>query len=98
MPQGGARRIELVGEYDLSQITETAALFDALSPDGPATIDMTRVSYVDSSFLKELVKLRARLIPHRITLLVGQENVRRLLRIVKFEMLFEIQASPEGPP
>lgn len=87
-----SRRIELVGEYDLSQKPDLAALFGALEPHGPATIDMTQVTYVDSSFLKELVKLRKRLIPHRITLLVRSANVRRLLRLVKFDLLFDIRA------
>lgn len=68
----GARRIELIGEYDLSQKAEVAALFGALAPDGPATINMTEVSYVDSSFLHELLKLRKRL-GHPITLL-GRRN------------------------
>ncbi len=91
LPQGQTRRIELVGEYDVSQKRELAALFGALEPGGPATIDLTRVTYVDSSFLNELVKLRTRFIPHQITLLVRSDNVRRLLRLVKFDLLFEIQ-------
>lgn len=89
-PQGQTRRLELVGEYDLSQRDETAALFGALSPNGPATIDMSRVDYVDSSFLHELVKLRKRLTPHRITLVVRSEAVRRILHLVKFDLLFDI--------
>lgn len=84
------RRIELVGEYDLSQKAEIAALFGALAPDGPATIDMSQVSYVDSNFLVELLKLRKRLV-HPITLLVRSEHIRRVLRIVNFEHLFEIK-------
>lgn len=96
--QGQTRRIELVGEYDISQKPQVAALFGALEPGGPATIDMTKVTYIDSSLLNELVRLRLRFIPHQITLVVGHENVRRLLRIVKFDRLFEIQAPPRTVP
>lgn len=93
-PQGQTRRVELAGDYDVSQKHELAALFRALEPGGPATIDMTKVTYIDSSFLHELMKLRARLMGQRITLLVRSDNVRRILRIVNFDVLFEIQAPP----
>lgn len=96
LPRGQTRRLELIGEYDLNQKGELGALFRALSPDGPATIDMSRVTYVDSSFLQELVRLRKRLTPHRITLLVRSDNVRHLLRLVKFDLLFDIEAPSDG--
>lgn len=87
------RRIELIGEYDISQKPQIAALFEALDPGGPATIDMTRVSYIDSSFLNELIRLRMRFVPHQITLLVRGDNVRRILGLVKFDRLFEIESA-----
>jgi len=96
LSQGQTRRIELVGEYDISQKPDVAALFRALEPGGPATIDLRRVTYVDSSFLNELVKLRTRFIPHPITLLVRDGNVRRILRLVKFDLLFAIHDPPDG--
>jgi anti-anti-sigma regulatory factor len=95
-PEGRTRRLELVGKYALGQKGEIAALFGALSPDGPATIDMSRVTYLDSTFLHELTRLRARLTPHRITLLVRSESIRRLLRLAKFDPLFEIQSFSDG--
>lgn len=90
--QRPSRRIELVGEYDISQKPQIAALFEALHPGGPATIDMTRVSYIDSSFLNELIKLRMRFVPHQITLIVREDNIRRILGLVKFDRLFEIES------
>lgn len=57
----------------------------------PTTIDMSRVTYIGSSFLHELTTLRTRLMPHRITLLVRSDNIRRLLKLVKFDLLFEIR-------
>src|SRR5579863_1487708 len=91
LPRGQTRRLELVGEYDLTQQDELGALFRALPPDGPATIDMSRVTYVDSSFLHELTRLRTRLIPYRVTLLVRTESIRRLLKLANFDLLFEIK-------
>ena len=49
-----ARRIELNGEYDVSQKEAIAALFAALPPDGPAVIDLSKCTYVDSTFLSNL--------------------------------------------
>lgn len=42
---------------------------------------------------KELGALppRTRVIPRRLSILVRRENIRRLLKLVKFDLLFEIQ-------
>jgi anti-anti-sigma factor len=87
---GSIPRIELYGEYDLSQKEAIASLFEALPPDGPAVIDLTKVTYVDSTFLSELVRLRRRFKEHPITLLGAKDQVMRVLRLVSFERLFEI--------
>jgi anti-anti-sigma factor len=84
------RRIELNGECDVSQIQAVASLFEALRPDGPAVIDLTSVTYVDSLFLGELLKLRRRFREHSITLVGATGNVARILRIVQFNQLFTI--------
>jgi anti-anti-sigma factor len=85
-----ARRVELDGEYDLSQKEAIASLFEALRPDGPAVIDLTKCTYVDSTFLSELVKLRQRFKEHPITLVGASGSVMRVLRLVHFNRLFEI--------
>lgn len=89
-PQSATRRIDLVGEYDLNQKQELAALFRALAPDGPAVIDLTNVTYMDSTVLNELVKLRDRFKAQTVTLLVRSKNIVRLLQTVKFDKLFEV--------
>ena len=38
------RRLELFGEYDLNEKGELGTLFGALPADGPATIDLSRVT------------------------------------------------------
>jgi anti-anti-sigma factor len=83
-------RIELNGEYDLAQRAQMASLFEALRPDGPAVIDLTKVTYVDAAFLSELIKLRRRFKQHPITLAGAKADVKRVLRLVSFEELFEI--------
>jgi anti-anti-sigma factor len=83
-------RIELNGEYDLSNKEEIASLFGSLRAGGPAVVDLTNVTYMDSTVLQELVKLRDRFEAQTITLLVRSENVRRLLQVVQFENLFEV--------
>jgi anti-anti-sigma factor len=87
------RRIELDGEYDLSRKDELTSIFASLEPDGPATIDLTKVSYVDSTFLHVLATLHFRLKEHGVTLVGANSQVRRLLSIVKFDQLFQIADS-----
>jgi len=83
-------RIELNGEYDLSSKDDIASLFRSLRADGPAVIDMVKVTYIDSTFLKELAGLRSRFKQHPITLLGINKNLQRILHIANFDGLFEI--------
>jgi anti-anti-sigma regulatory factor len=74
------RRIELEGEYDLSQREQIAALFGSLRADGPVVID--------STFLHLLAALRLRFKGQSITLTGATANIKRILKLVKFEQLF----------
>lgn len=85
-----ARGIALEGEYDLADRGALATLFGSLRAGSPVTIDLTKVTYLDSTTLTELMKLQARFQEHPIRLLVGSGFIRRVLRIVRFEQLFEI--------
>ncbi len=78
------------GEYDIADREALATLFGALRADGPATIDLTKVTYLDATMLTELLKLQARFKEHSIKLLVRSGIIRRVLRIVRFEQIFEI--------
>lgn len=82
-------RLELRGEYDLTNRDDIASLFRALRADGPAVIDMAKVTYIDSTVLHQLVELRSRFKDHLVTLLVNK-HMRRIFRIVNFDGLFEI--------
>jgi anti-anti-sigma factor len=86
----GARRVQLVGEYDMADKDTLASLFGALAPDGAVVIDMTKVTYIDSTFLHQIDALRLRLKEHRVTLLGVNKQAQELLHIVNFDHLFQI--------
>lgn len=83
-----AHHIELDGEYDLTRKEELRLLFAALPDNTAAVIDLSRVSYVDSTFLHELALLHFRLRAPGVTLTGANASIRRLLSIVKFDQLF----------
>jgi anti-anti-sigma factor len=82
------RRIELEGEYDLSKREQIAALFGSLPADGPVVIDLTKVTFIDSTFLHLLGAMRLRFKEQSITLAGASPNIKRVLTLVKFERLF----------
>ena len=63
-----AREIVLRGEYDLSDRDSLSALFGALRTDGPAVIDLTEVTYMDSTILESgcHTALASRRLPHHV--------------------------------
>ena len=85
-------RIELNGEYDLSTKEDVSSLFQSLRANGPVVIDMTQVTYIDSSFLHELATLHSRLSPHPITLLGVSMHLQHVFDILNLKGLFEILA------
>jgi anti-anti-sigma factor len=84
-------RIELNGEYDLARKQELSALFDSLAGDDPVVIDITNVTYVDSTALRELSTLRLRNPDRAITLFGPNSNVRRVFALASFDRVFDIR-------
>jgi anti-anti-sigma factor len=84
----GSPDIELSGEYDLARKQEVAALFAAVNGKASITIDMREVTYVDSTFLNELVTMRLRLQERSVTLVGARPNVVRVLRLAKLDRFF----------
>lgn len=82
--------LTLSGEYDLARREELTALFTAVE-GGPVTMDMTAVSYIDSTFLAELAAMRFRLNDSAVTLVGIQPNIRRVLQIAKLDRFFSFQ-------
>jgi HptB-dependent secretion and biofilm anti anti-sigma factor len=82
--------VELSGEYDLNRKHELALIFESLEGDDPIVIDLAKVSYLDSTMLNELSILRSRNQARQITLRGASENIRRILRLVNFDTLFNV--------
>lgn len=85
---GSDRHIVLSGEYDVARKAELAALFGSIRNGDPVTLDMTEVTYVDSTFLHELVSLRMRRQERSVTLVGVQANVARILGIAQLDGFF----------
>ena len=80
--------VVLSGDLDIYGAPAVRRVLDAL--DGPGTIDMRDVAYLDSSALAELARVARRVGVGAVTLVVGSENVRRVLEITRFGELFAI--------
>jgi len=78
--------VRLTGELDLSNVSSLRAKLGAV--DGPAVVDLSEVTYLDSTALNELANLRRRV--GAVTLVVASPNVRRTLEIVGFSRSFRI--------
>ncbi len=83
--------VRLAGELDLSNVSSLRLKLAAI--DGPAVVDLSEVTYLDSTALNELALLRRRV--GSVALVVGSANVRRTLEIVGFNTSFRIVAKRE---
>jgi anti-anti-sigma factor len=80
--------VRLIGEYDIARREELARAFQSVNNGDPLLIDMSEVSYVDSTFLNELAALRLTDRRRLITLAGVSQHVARLLKTVSFDRLF----------
>jgi len=87
-PASAARRVVLEGEYDLTRKAEIATLFQALDGDGELIIDLTNVTYLDSTVLDQLAALRRRSARRSITLAGANDHIRHIFTIVGFDRIF----------
>ncbi|HEX3468587.1 MAG TPA: STAS domain-containing protein [Candidatus Elarobacter sp.] len=78
--------VRLAGELDLSNVSSLRAKLAAI--DGPAVVDLSDVTYLDSAALNELASLRRRV--GSVALVVDSPNIRRTLEIVGFHGVFRI--------
>ena len=81
----------LSGEYDIARREELTDLFRSID-GGPVIMDMTEVSYIDSTFLAELATMRFRLNGSSVTLVGVQPNIARVLQIAKLDRFFTFAA------
>lgn len=87
-------RVELDGEYDLTRKQEVAELLATLDPMAPVEVDLSRVTYLDSTVLHELASLRMRCRERPVTIVGANPNVRRILHLVQFDEIFTVLDSP----
>ena len=83
--------VALSGEVDLDRAPAVRASFASI--DGPVVIDLSSVTYLDSSLLNELARLRRRV--GDVALVVTSPQVRRILDIVGFTNKFRVVERPE---
>ncbi|HTD36360.1 MAG TPA: STAS domain-containing protein [Candidatus Limnocylindrales bacterium] len=84
--QTSATIIALRGELDLSNVAALRASLGTIS--GPAVVDLSDVTYLDSTALYELDAFRRRV--GSVALVVASPNVRRTLEIVGFQKFFRV--------
>ena len=82
--------VRLRGEYDLARKDEVSALFDTLEGAGPVVIDMSDVTYIDSTILGQLASLRLRSSARPIELRGVNQRIRRIFNIVGFDSVFSL--------
>jgi anti-anti-sigma factor len=90
--RGSARKnqVALDGEWDLSRKAELIALLGTLAKNSPATIDLRECTYADSTTFSILAALQLKFREVPITLLGAQPQLRRILKIIAFDQLFNI--------
>jgi anti-anti-sigma factor len=84
------------GEIDISRVSELRDEIMALATDRPVVLDLSRVSYLDSSGLGMLVLLRKRLARcgMAVTLVDVQPHVRRIFDVTGLDRGFDFELAP----
>ncbi len=85
--------IALRGEYDLARRAELERSLAGAELSKVAILDLSSVSYMDSTALAVLVRLRKRMSARgsaTIRLVAPQPNIRRLLALTELDQVFEI--------
>lgn len=90
---GAEVTLELVGELDAAGVDPVLEAATQLPADGHLTIDMSQLTFMDSSGIRVLMSLdlRRRAEGWELTLLAPQPQVLRVLRLCGFEDRFEIR-------
>ncbi len=94
MQNGSAssNHLQLFGEYDLARKQELASALASIDGSISIVIDMRHVTYIDSTFLNELLAMRLRLQERSVTLVGAQPNVVRVLQLAKLDRFFAFRA------
>lgn len=90
----GARRVALRGAIDLARRDEVAACFEPLwRGDADVVIDLSEVSFMDSSGLSALATLARDLEPHgrRVVCIGARRPVARLIRLAGIDTVVDLR-------
>jgi anti-anti-sigma factor len=80
------RELRLIGELDVATVPALEDAFASLAGDGPVTLDLSELTFIDSSGLHAIVQFASSLDGEGpLTLAHPSENVLRLLEIVKLD-------------
>lgn len=91
--------VRLHGEVDLSwSQTVRRAVLDALDEDTTVGVELSAVSYIDSSGIAALVEgfQRARLRGSRFVLVAVSDAVRAVLELARLDRVFVLVAGPDA--
>jgi anti-sigma B factor antagonist len=95
----GATLVELVGEFDLYTGSRFERVVLAAMGRGATDIvvDLSGVTFIDSTTIGVLMRTRQRLaaLRGRLLLVCRDQNILRLLRVTTLDRLFEVYASSE---
>jgi anti-sigma B factor antagonist len=81
----------LIGELDIGTVPTFQAAFASYTGSGPLTLDLSELTFIDSSGLTGLVRLHHRLNGTAdIVLARPQANVRRILSITRLDQVFTV--------
>jgi anti-sigma B factor antagonist len=93
----GATIVALDGEFDLAQRHRVVDAFDAAASDSLVVVDLERASYIDSTVLSCLIRLRGDVAERDGTLVLAAlaPMVKRLFEIAGLTSLFETRSTIE---
>jgi anti-sigma B factor antagonist len=85
----------LVGEFDLSQRARLHEAFDQVSAQVTVIVDLTSATYIDSTVLGCLIRLRKNVseLGGALTIVSPSPNAARLFKISGLEPMFDIRAT-----
>jgi anti-sigma B factor antagonist len=85
--------VKLSGEYDLARRVELEGQLSVAYAANVAVIDMSDVSYIDSTALACFIRLKKRMSAHGpgvVRILRPQTQVRRVLELTQLDQIFEL--------
>lgn len=93
-PESGPVKLRLAGEYDISRREELEQLLAPAYGARAAVIDVSDVTYFDSTALTCLIRLRKRMMEGgsaNIRIVGAKPQIRRIFTLTNLERVFELE-------